>query len=469
MAEQLDLDKEGAGFMNKDLIAAINSLEKEKGINREILFEALEVALVSAYKRNFQTAPAVTVIIDRETGAIKVFAELKVVETVESDEHEIGLYEARVYEPRCQEGDTVNVEITPREFGRIAAQTAKQVVIQRIREAERDLIYENFVDRVEEVITGLVRRFEHRNVIIDLGRTEAVLPVDEQIPLERYRPGERVKTYIVEVKKTTKGPQVIVSRTHIGFLKRLFEMEVPEIYDGIVQIKDAAREAGFRSKLAVESKNPDVDPLGACVGPRGSRVQAISNELKGEKIDIIKWSEEAETYIANALSPAKVSAVILNSENRTAEVVVPDNQLSLAIGKEGQNARLAARMTGWKIDISSETQHTEKSLSAIGLSENPETVPDESEHKGAEEKVEAAVLFPEGEEPAKGDGGNGEDAPEAASDPGEAQGSLGEEHHATKEEADDKPAGSDAAKPDNSSQEGVTGGDSAEEVDPEDG
>jgi transcription termination/antitermination protein NusA len=356
--------------MNKDLFAAIDALEKEKGISKEVLFEALEVALVSAYKRNFQAAPAVRVNLDRETGDITVFSQLKVVEEVESDQQEVNLYEARVYDPRCQVGDIVEMEVTPKEFGRIAAQTAKQVVIQRIREAERELIYESFVDRTEEIITGLVRRFEQRNVIIDLGRTEAVLPIDEQIPYERYRQGERVKTFIVDVKKTTKGPQIIVSRTHTGFLKRLFEMEVPEIYEGIVEIKAAAREAGHRSKLAVFSNNKDIDPVGACVGPKGSRVQAISNELKGEKIDIVKWSEESEEYIANALSPAKVSSVILDSEHKMATVVVPDSQLSLAIGKEGQNARLGAKITGWKIDISSETQYAEKSLSAIGLSDN---------------------------------------------------------------------------------------------------
>lgn len=353
--------------MNKDLFAALDSLEKEKGISKEILFETLEVALISAYKRNFQSTPAVRVNIDRESGEIKVFSQLKVVENVEAPQQEVSLYEARVYDPRCRLDDVVEMEVTPQEFGRIAAQTAKQVVIQRIREAERELIYESFVDRTEEIITGLVRRFDQRNVIIDLGRTEAILPLEEQIPHERYRQGERVKTFIVDVKKTTKGPQIIVSRTHTGFLKRLFEMEVPEIYEGIVEIKAAAREAGNRSKLAVFSNNKDIDPVGSCVGPKGGRVQAISNELKGEKIDIIKWSSDTEEFIANALSPAKVASVILNSENKTATVVVPDTQLSLAIGKEGQNARLAAKITGWKIDICSETQFTEMSLSAVGL------------------------------------------------------------------------------------------------------
>ncbi len=356
--------------MNNDLFTAISLLEKEKGISKEVLFEALEVALVSAYKRNFQSSPAVRVNIDRETGDIKVFSQLKVVEEVESEEEEVGMYEARVYEPHCQLGDYIEMEVTPKEFGRIAAQTAKQVVIQRIREAERELIYESFTDRTEEVITGLVRRFEHKNVIIDLGRTEAILPLEEQLPHERYRQGERVKTFIAEVKKTTKGPQIIVSRTHTGFLKRLFEMEVPEIYEGIVEIKAIAREAGFRSKLSVHSGNSDIDPVGACVGPKGSRVQAISNELKGEKIDIIKYSEENEEYIANSLSPAKVSSVNIDSEKKEATVIVPDNQLSLAIGKEGQNARLAAKITGWKVDIRSETQYAEQSFSAIGLADD---------------------------------------------------------------------------------------------------
>ncbi len=375
--------------MNKELFEAIDLLEKEKGISKEILFEALEIALVSAYKRNFQNAPAVRVVLDRVTGEIQVFSQLKVVDEVESDQQEVNLYEARVYDPHCQIDDLIEMEVTPKEFGRIAAQTAKQVIIQRIREAERELIYENYVDRVEEVITGIVRRFEQRNVIIDLGRTEAVLPVEEQIPHERYKQGERVKAYIVEVKKTTKGPQVIVSRTNNGFLKRLFEMEVPEIYEGIVEIKAVAREAGNRSKLAVFSNNKDIDPVGACVGPKGNRVQTISSDLKGEKIDIVKWSEETEEYIGNSLSPAKVSSVYINTEENSASVVVPDNQLSLAIGKEGQNVRLAAKITGWKIDIASETQHTEKSLSAIGLNDDAETI--EENIEDAEESIDENI------------------------------------------------------------------------------
>lgn len=357
-------------MVNKELFAALDQLEKDKGISKEILFEALEVALVSAYKRNFQASPNVRVNIDRDTGEIKVFSQLKVVEEVENPQQEINLYEARVYEPRCQINEHLEMEVTPKEFGRIAAQTAKQVVIQRIREAERELIYETFSDRVEDIVNGQVQRFEQRNAIIDLGKVEAVLPVEEQIPHERYRQGERIKAFIMEVKKTSKGPQVIVSRTKSGFLKRLFEKEVPEIYEGIVEIKAAAREPGNRSKIAVWSSHEDIDPVGACVGPRGTRVQTISNELKGERIDIIMWSEKDEEFISSALSPAKVSSVELNSEEKTATVVVPDSQLSLAIGKEGQNARLAARLTGWKIDICNETQYAELRLSSLGLNSN---------------------------------------------------------------------------------------------------
>ncbi|HHX87930.1 MAG TPA: transcription termination/antitermination protein NusA [Firmicutes bacterium] len=354
--------------MNVDFLSAVESIEKEKGISKEVLFEAIEVALISAYKRNFNSSPNVRVDIDQQTGEIRVFSKLTVVDEVETPQQEITLAEARVYDPHCQIDSSVEVEVTPTEFGRIAAQTAKQVVIQRIREAERELIFEEFVDRKDDIITGIVQRFDQRNVIIDLGRTEAILPVEEQIRVERYRQGDRIKSYIVEVKKTTKGPQIIVSRSHPGLLKRLFELEVPEIFDGVVEIKAIAREAGFRSKIAVWSNNQDVDPVGACVGPRGSRVQAISYELKGEKIDIIKWHDESEVFISNALSPAKVVNVELNSEQKIATVIVPDDQLSLAIGKEGQNARLAAKISGWKIDISSETQIVQQRLSSLGLS-----------------------------------------------------------------------------------------------------
>jgi N utilization substance protein A len=322
--------------------------------------------------------------VDRETGEIKVFSQLKVVEEVEFPQQEIELYEARVYDSSCQLGDLVEKEVAQQEFGRIAAQTAKQVIIQRIREAERELIYKEFLERVEDITTGTVRRFEHRNVIVDLGKVEGILPQEEQLPRERYRMNERIKAFIMEVKKSSKGPQVILSRSHPGFLKRLFELEVPEIYDGIVEIKAAAREPGYRAKLAVHSNHKDVDPVGACVGPRGNRVQAISNELRGERIDVIRWSEEPEQYLANALSPAKVVSVEL--DEKSALVIVPDNQLSLAIGKEGQNARLAAKITGFKIDICSETQIAQKRLFSLGLAndddeasppEEPDAMPGE--------------------------------------------------------------------------------------------
>lgn len=353
---------------SKELIAALKAIEKSKGIDLEILFEALEVALISAYKRNFQAPGNVRVNVDRETGEIKVYSQLKVVQEVEFPQQEIELYEARVYDSRCQPGDLIEKEVSRQDFGRIAAQTAKQVIIQRIREAERELIYKDFLERIEDIITGTVRRFEYRHAIVDLGRAEGILPREEQLPRERYRMNERVKAIIMEVKKSSKGPQVILSRNHTGFLKRLFELEVPEIYDGVVEIKAVAREPGYRAKLAVHSGNQDVDPVGACVGPRGSRVQAISNELRGERIDVIRWSDETEQYLANALSPARVVSVEISE--KSALVIVPDDQLSLAIGKEGQNARLAAKITGYKIDIYSETQIAQERLSSLGLSED---------------------------------------------------------------------------------------------------
>ena len=346
--------------MNQDFMAALEAIEEEKGIKKETLFEAIEAALISAYKRNFDSAHNVKVNIDRETGDIKVFSCLDIVDSVTNPQQEIDINEAKSMDPQCSMGDVVEKEVTPKNFGRIAAQTAKQVVIQRIREAERELIFEEYIDREEDIVTGLVQRFEQKNAIINLGKTEAVLPPSEQIPGEMYRQGDRIKAYILEVKKTTKGPQIIVSRTHPGLLKRLFELEVPEIFNGAVEIKSVAREPGYRSKIAVCSKHSDVDPVGACVGPKGSRVQAIVGELKGEKIDIIEWSDEPQAFVASSLSPAKVIKVETNPDGKSAMVLVPDYQLSLAIGKEGQNARLAAKLTGWKIDILSESRYHEK-------------------------------------------------------------------------------------------------------------
>lgn len=271
---------------------------------------------------------------------------------------EMDLVEARSFDPTAKIGDILSIEVTPRKFGRIAAQTAKQVVMQRIREAERNIIYEEFSGRETDIVTGVIQRFDKKNVIIDLGKTEVVLPVNEQIPSETYNQGNRIKVYILEVKKTTKGPQITVSRSHPGLVKRLFELEVPEIYEGLVEIKGIAREAGSRTKISVYSKNQNVDPVGACVGPKGSRVQSIVDELHGEKIDIIKWDKDLTEYISNALSPAKVLNASIEENTKTARVIVSESQLSLAIGKEGQNARLAARLTGWKIDIKSQDTTT---------------------------------------------------------------------------------------------------------------
>lgn len=337
---------------------ALIQLEKEKGISKDVLIDAIEAALISGYKRNFHSAQNVRVDINRETGNVKVLARKTIVEEVIDPRLEISLEAARQINPNYQLDDIVELEVTPKDFGRIAAQTAKQVVTQRIKEAERGIIYETFVDREEDIVTGIVQRQDQRFIYIDLGKTEALLPINEQMPTERFKHGDRVKVYITKVEKTTKGPQIFVSRTHPGLLKRLFELEVPEIYEGVVEIKSVAREAGYRSKIAVYSQQEEVDPVGACVGPKGARVQTIVNELKGEKIDIVKWSNDIETYISNALSPSKVVSVEVNEQEKMARVIVPDYQLSLAIGKEGQNARLAAKLTGWKIDIKSESQAT---------------------------------------------------------------------------------------------------------------
>lgn len=339
-----------------DLMEAIEQICKEKGINKEILLEAIEVALVSAYKKNFGAAPNVKVTIDRASGNVKVYALKKVVERTADPLMEIDLESARKLNPGYALDDIVDLEVTPKNFGRIAAQNAKQVVVQRIREAERGLIYDRFLEKENEIVTGVVQRIEKKNIYIDLERTEAILPASEQVPGEDCRVNDRIKVYITEVKKTTKGPQVLVSRTHPGLVKRLFELEVPEIARGEVIIKNISREAGSRTKISVYADDREIDPVGSCVGPKGTRVQHVVDELRGEKIDIIRWSSNPHEYIASALSPAKVLQVQAASAEKAARVVVPDNQLSLAIGKEGQNARLAAKLTGWKIDIKSASQ-----------------------------------------------------------------------------------------------------------------
>ncbi|PLT34175.1 transcription termination factor NusA [Bacillus sp. V5-8f] len=348
--------------MSSDLLDALNILETEKGISRDVLIDAIEAALISAYRRNFNQAQNVRIDLNLEKGTMRVFARKDVVDEVFDPRLEISLEEAKGINPSYQIDDVVEMEVTPKDFGRIAAQTAKQVVTQRVREAERGIIYSEFIDREEDIMTGIVQRQDSRFIYVSLGKIEALLPAGEQMPNEQYKPHDRIKVYITKVEKTSKGPQIFVSRTHPGLLKRLFEIEVPEIFDGTVEIKSVAREAGDRSKISVHSDNEEVDPVGSCVGQKGQRVQAIVNELKGEKIDIVKWSEDPVVFVANALSPSKVLEVIVQEEDKATTVIVPDYQLSLAIGKRGQNARLAAKLTGWKIDIKSETEARESGI-----------------------------------------------------------------------------------------------------------
>lgn len=361
--------------MSTDFIEALTEIEREKGISKDVLIEAIEAALISSYKRNFNTAQNVRVDVNRATGVIKVFARKTVVDEVLDSRLEISLHAAREMNPNYQMDDICEIEVTPRDFGRIAAQTAKQVVTQRIREAERGLIYNAFIDKAEDIVTGIVQRQDMRNVFVDLGKVEAVLPLNELMPNEKFKHGDRAKAYITKVENTTKGPQIVLSRTHPGLLKRLFELEVPEIFDGVVEIKSVAREAGQRSKIAVHSRNEEVDPVGSCVGPRGMRVQTIVNELRGEKIDIVRWSDDVKEYVANALSPSKVVDVTVYESDKMARVIVPDYQLSLAIGIKGQNARLAAKLTGWKIDIKSESQAEQEPVQAeSGIAEDTDSL-----------------------------------------------------------------------------------------------
>lgn len=344
--------------MNQEFILALGEIERGKGVDKEIIFEALESAMISSYKKNFGSAQNVDVEMNRETGDVALYALKEVVgnEDLTDSNLEITLSDAQAINASYQLGDTVRIRLEPENFGRIAAQTAKQVVIQRIKDAERDVIFEDYTDRENEIITGEVRRVSNRNVFFDLGKTEALLPFQEQIPGEHYGQGERFKLLLLEVRRTPKGPQVILSRSHPNLIKRLFEMEVPEILDGVVEIYSIAREAGSRTKIAVFSKDPSIDPLGACVGFKGNRVKAIVDQLYNEKIDIVIYEKDIAEFIANALSPSKVVEVFIKEREKEALVVVPDYQLSLAIGKEGQNARLAAKLTNWKIDIKSESQ-----------------------------------------------------------------------------------------------------------------
>ncbi len=349
--------------MNRELISVIEQIGREKGIDKEILFEALESALLSASRKSLGPADNVRMHIDRKSGDLRVYCRKKVVEEVTDDKLEISLADAKALNREAELGDELELEQErpPQEFGRIAAQTAKQVILQKVRDAEREGIYSEFAGKEGQILRGVVHRIEKRNVILEIGKAEAILPEREQIPGERYNPGDRIRAYVLEVRRTAKGPQISLSRTHPGYLARLFETEIPEIQEGIVLVKATAREAGERAKVAVASTKRDVDPIGACVGLRGTRIQVISRELRGEKIDIIEWSHDPATFVARALSPAKVSSVVITEPSEpdgqpSALVIVPDNQLSLAIGKKGQNARLAAKLTGLRIDIKSESE-----------------------------------------------------------------------------------------------------------------
>mgnify|MGYP001577549971 CR=1 FL=1 len=340
--------------MKNDFLIAITQLSAEKNLPKEVVIEAVEAALASAFKREAnETGPNITVKVNPASGEVLVYTMKNVVETVEDAKVELTLDEARVFDKKAQIGHTVAIETTPKNAGRIAAQTAKQVVMQRLREAEREVVFAEFVGREGDIVSGIIQRIEPKQIIIDLGKTEAILPSTEQIRTEHYRPGQRLKVYLHEVFRSGRGPQVVVSRTHRNLVRRLFELEVPEIFNGTVEIKSIAREPGFRSKVAVAARQEGVDAVGACVGLRGIRIQNIINELSGEKIDVIEWHPDASVFVANALSPAPVVSVSVNEDEKTAAVVVPDRQLSLAIGREGQNARLAAKLTGWRIDIKS--------------------------------------------------------------------------------------------------------------------
>ena len=363
---------------NKELIIALEELEKEKGIKKEELLESIRTALITAYKRNFDALENVDVKMDEQTGATHVYAIKEVMEKANDEDTEISLKEAQKINPDLKEGDTVETEIVPRDFGRIAAQTAKQVIIQKLREVEREIVYNEFNERKGEIVSGLIQKADHNIVVMDLGKLEGVMPLKEQIPTEHYKVNDKIKGYVLDVEKGAKGaPQVIVSRSHPDFVRKLLEFEIPEIYEGVIEIKSVSRDPGYRSKVAVYSPDQNIDPVGSCVGQKGVRIQNVINELNGEKIDVIEWNEDPSIYIASALLPAKILAVDIKEEEKFAQVVVPDDQLSLAIGKSGQNARLAARLTNWKIDIKSETQFREMIIKS-----------QESDKKETEEETE---------------------------------------------------------------------------------
>ena len=374
---------------SNELLLATEYLEKEKKIPREVLIDAIEAALITAYKKNYDSARNVRVELNMDEGTFKVVARKSVVEEVSDHRDEVDLSTALVKNPAYEVGDIYEEDVTPKDFGRVGAQAAKLAVMQRLRDAEREILYDEFVDKEDDILTGLIDRVDHRYVYVNLGRIEAVLSEAERSPNEKYIPNERIKVYVNKVEQTTKGPQIYVSRSHPGLLKRLFEQEVPEIYDGTVIVKSVAREAGDRSKISVYSENPDIDAVGACVGAKGARVEAVVEELGGEKIDIVQWDEDPKVFVKNALSPSQVLEVIVDESNQSTVVIVPDYQLSLAIGKRGQNARLAAKLTGWKIDIKSETDAREAGIYPIVEAENHA---DEAEIEIDDESIETTEI-----------------------------------------------------------------------------
>ena len=370
--------------MTSNLVHIIEQVGKDKGIDKKILIEALESAMLKAAEKRFGPGKDIEARYQEELGEIELFLFKKVVDEVTNPDLEISLEEARKLDPEAVVGDSLGVKLDSSEFGRIDAQTAKQIIIQKVREAEREIVYNEYSEKKGEIVTGIVQRFDKGDIIVDLGRTEAVLPKKEQVRRESYRQGERIRAMILDVRNEPRGPQVILTRTHPSFLIKLFQLEVPEVYEGIVEIKGAAREPGERAKIAVVSHNSDVDPVGACVGVKGSRVQAVVQELKGEKIDIIHYSDDPAVYVKNTLSPAQISRVIVDEAEHSMEVIVPDDQLSLAIGKKGQNVRLAAKLTGWKIDVKTETEAREGAIEALS--------PEEALKKEVEAEAKRAAL-----------------------------------------------------------------------------
>lgn len=410
--------------MKSDFLLAITQLSAEKNLPKDVVLTAVEAALVSAYKKdNFATNQNIAVKINPNSGAVEVWAEKEVVEKPADPSYEISLKEARKIKEDAEIGESIMIESTPANAGRIAAQTAKQVILQRLHEAEHSAIFEEYADKEGEVVSGVVQRFEMGQVHIDLGRTEAILPASEQVRTERYRVGQRLKVVLLQVARTSRGPKVIVSRSHPELLRRLFELEIPEVYNGTVEIKSIAREAGFRSKIAVAAKQEGIDPVGCCVGLRGIRIQNIVSELNGEKIDVVQWNPDPATFIANGLSPAHIISVELNPEEQAATVIVPDRQLSLAIGKEGQNARLGAKLSGWRIDIKSasmaETEKLEAAKAAPEAAEEAEAEAEEAVEAVAEEAIPEEILAEltlPGEEPLVAEEPAAEEAGEEAAE-----------------------------------------------------